>query len=67
MAGEKFPKPYQNDVKKDESVMVYIPTDTMGIGARKSGLPNMASDGPGRLEHVGSSTGNGSNSTNSKK
>lgn len=58
MAGS-IPKPYMNDVKKDESTMVYVPTDHMGIGARKSGMPKSASEGPRSLEHVGSSAGRG--------
>lgn len=57
MAGTNFPKPYVNDVAKDEGLMQYIPTDVMGIGARKSGLPKEASEGPKSLEHVGSSAG----------
>jgi hypothetical protein len=45
-------------VKKDESVMVYIPTDKMGIGARASGLPSQASDTEKMsLQHVGGSAG----------
>ena len=58
MAGS-IPKPYQNDVKKDESTMVYVPTDNMDIGARKSGMPKSASAGPKSLEHVGGSAGRG--------
>lgn len=52
-----FPKPYANDVKKDESLMQYIPTDHMGIGARKAAMPAKASEGPKSLEHVGGSAG----------
>ena len=46
--------------------MVYVPFETMGIGARKSGLPGNASEGPKSLEHVGGSAGssNASNSDN---
>ena len=58
MAG-RFPKPYVNDVARDNSLMKYVPFETMGIGARKSGLPASASEGPGNIEHVGkSATGN---------
>lgn len=52
-----FPKPYVNDVVKNESLMVYVPTDHMGIGARKAALPKAASEGPKSLEHVGGSAG----------
>jgi hypothetical protein len=55
----KFPKPYINDVKKDESIMIYVPTETMDIGARKSALPPSASTGPKSLEHVGGSSSGG--------
>ena len=57
MIGGKFPKPYINDVKKDDSIMVYPPTETMDIGARRSALPSSASTGPRSLEHVGGSAG----------
>ena len=58
MAEGRFPKPYVESVKKDESIMVYIPTETMGIGARTSGLPNQASDTEKMsLQHVGGSAG----------
>jgi hypothetical protein len=52
---EKFPRAYTAEVKKDPGLMVYTTFDTMGIGARKSGLPAAASDGPKSLEHVGKS------------
>ena len=53
----KLPGPYVHDVKKDENLMHYIPTETMGIGARRSGLPDSASAGPKSLQHVGESDG----------
>lgn len=53
MAGS-IPKPYINDVKQDDSTMVYVYSfDSTGIGARKSGMPSSASMGPKSLEHVG--------------
>jgi hypothetical protein len=57
MAGERFPKPYVDDVKKDEALMIYVPFDNTEIGARKSGMPKSASQGPKSLEHVGSTAG----------
>ena len=58
MAEGRFPKPYVDSVKKDESIMVYIPTDKMGIGARPSGMPSQASDTEKMsLQHVGGSAG----------
>ena len=56
---EKFPKAYDSTVKRDDAMLVYVPMDKMGIGARSSGLPETASTGPKSLEHVGKSTGNG--------
>jgi hypothetical protein len=57
MAG-KFPKPYIDSVPKDpDPMMVIVPMRTMGIGARRSGLPNTVSTGPGSIEHVGGSEG----------
>lgn len=51
--GDRFPKAYDQHVKRDDSMMVYVPMDNMGIGARKSGMPASASQGPKGLEHVG--------------
>ena len=66
MSTGRFPKPYVNDVPKEdaEGMMVYTSFPTMGIGARKSGLPKNASEGPRRIEHVGGTTGTNSNSGN---
>ena len=57
MTSGRIPKPYINDVSKDDSIMVYVPMDKMDIGARSSGLPKSASTGPKSLEHVGGSAG----------
>lgn len=55
---DSFPKAYVNEVPKEGKggPMEYVPFDTLGIGARKSGLPDSASDGPKGLDHVGGST-----------
>jgi len=53
MAEGRFPKPYVNNVKEDDSTMVYVPFTKMGIGARESGKPKSASEGPKSLQHVG--------------
>ena len=55
MSSERFPKAYTSEVKRDDGLMVYTTFPTMGIGARKSGLPAAASEGPKSLEHVGKS------------
>ena len=57
MTSGRIPKPYINDVSKDDSIMVYVPMDKMDIGARSSGLPKSASTGLKSLEHVGGSAG----------
>lgn len=59
MADGKFPRPYVNSVPREGSdpMMEYVPLDKLGIGARKSGMPDSASDGPKSLEHVGGTTG----------
>lgn len=57
MTSGRTPKPYVNDVSKDDSILVYVPTETMDIGARRSGLPKSASTGPKPIEHVGSTAG----------
>ena len=57
MSSGKFPKPYLNEVVKNESLLVYVATDKMDIGARKSAMPKTASEGPKSLEHTGGSAG----------
>lgn len=59
MATGKVPTPYVNDVKEDNSVMNYVPFDTMGIGARKSGIPTGNTNGVRSLEHVGTDASRG--------
>lgn len=60
---DRFPKPYQNDVKQNDSIMEYVnggDFGKMGIGARKSGLPKgdaAPATGAGSLEHVGDTAG----------
>lgn len=55
MSADRFPKAYTDAVRRDDSLMIYTSFDTMGIGARKSGTPKSASEGPKSIEHVGSS------------
>ena len=58
---DRFPKAYTAEVKRDDELMIYTTISTMGIGARKSGLPTTVSDGPKNIEHVGkSASGKGS-------
>ena len=56
---ESFPRPYVNTVPSeqggDTGLMQYTRFPTMGIGARNSGLPKDASQGPKSLDHVGKS------------
>lgn len=53
----KFPGPYLNDTKKDESIMKYVPTDSLGIGARASGMPKKVGSGGMGIDHVGGAAG----------
>jgi hypothetical protein len=57
----KFPGPYVNDVTPTDGgtdgMMEYTHFPVLGIGARKSGMPANASEGPNSLEHVGGSQG----------
>ncbi len=58
---DRFPKAYTSEVRRDDQLMIYTTFPTMGIGARKSGLPTTVSEGPKQLEHVGkSASGKGS-------
>lgn len=55
----RFPSPYVNDAKVDNTIMEYIPFDVMDIGARKSGLATKGEvkrDDMG-IEHVGGMAG----------
>ena len=55
----KFPAPYVNDTgpsREDDPMMVRVPLPTMGIGARRSGLPKDIGNS-NTLEHVGNTTG----------
>jgi hypothetical protein len=53
----KIPGPYVHDIGVDNGLMEYTQFPTMGIGARNSGLPGSASEGPKSLEHVGEGHG----------
>ena len=57
MSQGTFPKPYVGDVKEDRATAVYVPFETMGIGARKSGMPASASKDMRSIEHVGGTAG----------
>lgn len=61
---DRFPRAYTNTVPKvsggsDTPPMEYTTFNKMGIGARSSGLPNSASDGPRGLDHVGGNASGG--------
>lgn len=55
MADTKFPGPYVNKTAKDESIMEYVPMDSMDIGARSSGMPKEVKNS-NSIDHVGGST-----------
>ena len=61
MAESKFPRPYQDNVPKEnaEPMMEYVDFARMGIGARSSGLPQGGVNGVKSLEHVGNSATGG--------
>lgn len=61
---DRFPKAYIQtvpQVKGGSSTppMEYTTFDRMGIGARSSGLPGSASQGPASIEHVGGNASKG--------
>ena len=56
MSYGRIPGPYVDEVKEDDTLMIYDYNPgwgVMDIGARKSGQPEVASDGPRPLVHVG--------------
>jgi len=63
MSQGKIPTPYVNDVKEDNSTMQYVAFDTMGIGARKSGIPSGNTNGIKGLDHVGMDASHGAGKT----
>ena len=69
MAQGKVPVAYVNDVKEDNAIMHYVDFPTMGIGARKSGLPTDGTNHIKSLEHVGgdASRNSGKNSATAPK
>lgn len=60
MADGKFPRPFVNSVPPEnaESMMEYVDFNRMGIGARKSAMPD-GLNGIRSLDHVGKNAGNG--------
>ena len=57
---DKMPRPYINDVKQDNSTMVYPNGGDFAIteiGARKSGQPKDTKSSGMGLTHVGNGTG----------
>lgn len=57
----RWPGPYINDCKVDNSVMEYVPFDVMDIGARKSGLATKSEvkNDTMSITHVGGQAGKG--------
>lgn len=57
MSSGKFPRAPLNDVPAEGSdpMIEYVDFDKMGIGARRSGMPDAASRGPKPISHVGGS------------
>jgi hypothetical protein len=57
----RFPKPYLNEIPEAGKApgIEYVPLHNMDIGARKSGMPDRASNGPGGISHVGGSATGG--------
>ena len=49
---DNFPRPYINDAKKNEDIMVYVPTDNGDIGNRKSNTPGNIKTSGLSLDHV---------------
>lgn len=56
MADTKFPGPYINTTKVDNSIMEYVPFDKTDIGSRSSGMPDGMKNS-NSIEHVGNGTG----------
>jgi|HubBroStandDraft_6_1064221.scaffolds.fasta_scaffold23820_2 hypothetical protein len=58
----QFPKAYVGDVPREGSdpLMVTVPFDNLGIGARKSAMPKGGANNIRGLDHVGGSAGGSS-------
>ena len=55
MSKTKFPGPYIDECRVDDSIMVRVNIDKMEIGARSSGLPKDIKSSNGTISHVGNS------------
>jgi hypothetical protein len=56
----RFPGPYLNDTKAEDSIMIRVPMDKSGIGANDAGLPKGGvNSGIMTLRHVGGALGKG--------
>lgn len=51
----KFPEPYLNTTKEDDSIMKRVDQDKSEIGARNSGLPKDVKSSNMGIDHVGES------------
>lgn len=58
MAAGTFPKPYLNDMKESDPMIIRAPRDNMEIGARPGALPKLDKNGM-TIGHVGGTTGKG--------
>lgn len=61
MGTNRKPRAYLDSVPDEGTApgIVYVPFHNTDIGARKSGMPNAASTGPGSISHVGGGTSRG--------
>jgi len=55
MADGNFPRPYINNTREDDPIMVRVPFDKTSIGARNQGLPDNWRSSEMTIEHVGMS------------
>jgi hypothetical protein len=49
--------PYDTTINQDDPFMRRVPVKRMDIGANNASMPNGMGEGPGDIEHVGSSAG----------
>lgn len=54
---DNFPRPYLNQTRENDPIVIRVNQDTMDIGARPSGLPKDVKTDVMGLDHVGGKAG----------
>lgn len=67
MSTGKFPAPYVDSVRENDSIVIRVDQDMSEIGARPSGMPKMMMTEGMAIQHVGSGVDGSRNNNDSNK